>query len=328
MRGDVILILCYPETPVKLDMVRDLIAQVDNKYPICLTSHMPLPEDIVSTVEYFIYDKNDTLSENYTVYYHYTTGNFRLRTRRSEPYHALAGYISQKSAATFLRNKFERLHYIQYDTVMRIPEYISMANDWLKKYDFVGAEYKVPAQKLQYIVGTFFSTNIRWYDNHLPEISSWDEYKAQSTGNDDMLLAENWLHDLFISRGMIGSCKFLLPEEVSKYMVKDKIQTRGGKEDGLIVRISELEDHRLIVFCHLYNKGSLDFIISYNGIKENIVLDSGILYWKIIDKWGVLTIDSNEQHFMFDIDPKKEYTETRFELSDSSLKCLKNIDEG
>jgi hypothetical protein len=328
---DVILTTCYPDTEAKLGMLRDLISRIRSttSIPIALSTHYLIPSDIIDSLDYLIYDKNDAPSSDFTLYYHFSVPNdLHIRTRRQLPYHALSGYTSLKNAFSLFRDMFTRLHYIQYDTVMRIPEYISMATSKLKLqcYNFVGAEYRVPAQNLSGIVATFFSVDTKWFDSHLPQISTWEEWKSYGRDGGDSLMGENWLHNYFTDHGMIPYFYFMDTPEFSKYIISEKIQTREGSEPGLQVYLSELSTHQLILFVHLYTAtGSLSFTINRNGITKPITLNAGTVYWELLDKSGYVKVESREQSKEFLIDPTKEYTDTQFKFQDGKFKCLKEI---
>jgi hypothetical protein len=328
IRDDIVLTLCYPDTELKLELLRKLIKDVRSaSLPVILATHLFVPKDIVESVDFFVYSKEEVLSHNYDVYYHFVVpGEVSIRTKREAPYHALAGHMSMKEALTFLRNKFKRVHYIQYDTLVRIPEYVSAMKKILEKYNYVSVEYSVPDQNLKGICGTFFSANIRWYDYNYPEISTWDEWVAQGRDGNDNLLGENWEHNYLTDHGLIPSCYFLKPEETKEYILDTKVKTLGGKEPGLQAYISELEDHRIILFVHLYSAGTLSFIIERNGETRLMSLDSGVLYWEVMDKqpWSI-RIKSKEQELGFIIEPWKEYTNTIFNFNDNRLRCLKHI---
>lgn len=326
VKDDIILMTCYPDTDTKMNLLRDTIKGIRNavSLPILLATHLPIPADIVGQLDYFIYDKDDIPSTDFAIYYHYNVpGDLHIKTKRSSPYHALAGYSSVKGSMNFLRTKYRQLHYIQYDTVMKIPEYIEMAKKKLVKFKFVGAEYRVPNQKLSGLVGTFFSCNIKWWDDSLPDITTWEEYKSYGHDSGDNLMGENWLYNLFSDRNMLPSCYFLSTKEFNKYILADKIQTIGNVEPGLQVYLSELEDHRLILFAHLYSKGSLNFTADINGCINNLTLREGMIYWRVIDKTGYVRLKSAEQSHEFIIDKNKEYTDTVFEFADCKLKCLR-----
>jgi hypothetical protein len=125
---------------------------------------------------------------------------------------------------------------------------------------------------------------------------------------------------------MIPACYFLTPKEVSKCAVICDVQTKGNHEPGLHVYLSELSDHRLILFVHLHDRGTLNFTIDYNGYTEPQYLSSGQLLWRVINKSGYLKVKSADQSYEFDIDPAKEYTDTVFKFADNQIKCLKECD--
>ena len=120
-------------------------------------------------------------------------------------------------------------------------------------------------------------------------------------------------------------CCFLTPQEQVDLKVKGDIKTVGDREPGLFAYLSELADHRLILFTHLYcpDGRSLDVVINNNGIRESLHLSGVSLYWKVIQKAGRISVESAEQAHVFDIDPAKEYTETTFKFRDDKLLCLK-----
>lgn len=327
MKDDVILLCCYPENETKLNLLRDLLTEMRRtvNFPVLLASHLPMPKDVVEKVDYFIYEKDDFPSVDYHVHYHFTVpGEIEIKTQRRDSYHALSGWTSLKSSTTFLRNKFKRLHFFQYDTQVDFPKYIKMANRYLEEKKFVGSEYYLPWQNLHGIVGAFWSYDIWWFDDNMPEISSWDEWKSYARDGDSNLMGENWLHNYFTDHGLISDCYFLTPEE-SKTCIKNcDTQTVGNKEPGLKVCLSETIDHQLILFVHLYGgEGGLAFTVDQNGGIEPLSIEQGQLYWRVFPKEGYISVHSNGQSFRVDIDQEKEYTETVFRFNDNRLICLK-----
>jgi hypothetical protein len=201
-----------------------------------------------------------------------------------------------------------------------------MATHKLKSFNFIGSEYHVPAQQLSGLVCTFWSANTRWLDDSLPFVSTWSEWKAYGRDSGDSLMGENWMHNYFTDHNMLPSCYFLSPSEFSDYILSDKIQTLNNTEPGLLAYLSELFNHQLILFIHLYSPtGSLSFTLSRNGISKSLTLNSGTVYWETFDKSGHIKIQSKEQTKEFFIDPAKEYTDTLFKFDDDRLKCLKEM---
>ncbi len=336
MTDDIIIFLAYPDTPTKLKLLGDVIAKAraTTPYSILLATHLPVPESIISRVDYFLYDRDDAPSSGYDVYYHYMVPDYiHIKTLRSLPYHGLSGYTSIKACATFLRNKAKQAHFFMYDTLMDYPAYIYLAQTRLRKSKWFGAEYHVTLQNISGICGSFYSFNVKWYDNHLPEIRTWDEYCELASGDKDNLLGETWLHNYFADHGMIPSCYFVSSKEMISCKATCDIQTGGNAELGLKAHLSELSDHRLILFVYLYGDGQpysvyLPITVNYNGNSETISLKNGSVYWKVIDKSGHIKVSSAGQAHEFVIDPKKEYTETVFKFADDKIRCLLDMNYG
>jgi len=328
---DIILLLSYPDSEMKLKILRDLIGSIRSttSFPVALATHWPIPEDIIRKVDYFIYDADDRPGENFNVYYHHTIpGDVTIKTKRFDPYHALSCINSIKNGATFLRNKFRHTHFFEHDSLINFPRYISVVQDKLKKAKFVGMQYEVPSQKIHGIVGNYFSFDTKWYDDHIPEISTWDEYKSYARDEKDGLLAECWLYHFFAVYNLMRDCYFLSSKEQQGLNIKGDVKVIGDVEPALFAYLSELVDHRLILFAHLYcpNGRSLDLVVNHNGNRENVRLTGTVLYWKVIEKTGCITVKSAEQSHVFDIDPAKEYTDTIFKFENNRMRCLKEID--
>jgi predicted SAM-dependent methyltransferase len=63
---DVIVIDTYPSTDEKMQILRESIERTKKSgKPIALVTHFALPQDVIDSVEYVIYDRNNPLSENY-----------------------------------------------------------------------------------------------------------------------------------------------------------------------------------------------------------------------------------------------------------------------
>jgi hypothetical protein len=334
MVDDIIIFLAYPDTPVKLQLLRDVIGKVRKTIscPILLATHYPVPEDIISQLDYFIYDRDDAPSSNYDVYYHYTIPDYlHIKTLRSLPYHGLSGYTSIKECATFLRNKAKYAHFFMYDTIMDYLAYVALAKSKLRKAKWFGAEYHVPGQEINGICGSFYSFDVKWYDNHIPEVRTWEEYCSLAHGDKDNLLGETWLHNYFADHRMLSSCYFVSAKEMDTCNLKCDVQTTGNTELGLKAYLSELADHRLILFVHLYGDGQplhihLPVTVNYNGNIETLSLKNGAVYWKVIGKTGHVKVSSSGQTHEFVIDPKKEYTQTVFQFADGKIKCLRECE--
>lgn len=318
MEENVILLLSYPDTDLKLNMLIELISAAKTaKLPIVLATHYPVPVYIQESVDYFIYDSKDLPSETFELFYHHDCGDIFVKTRSDQPYHALSCMSSIKNAATFLRNKFKNIHYFETDTICDFPPYIKLMSELLKTYSFVGQKYEVPKQELKGIVGNFFSFRSVWYDEHIPEISSWEQYARLGKNGGDYLMAENWLWHFFESKGYMYRCHFLTPEELKGQTIYGDIKTLGDKEPGLVVRVAETTQGNLIAFAYLYCPQDRNLNITFNGNK--VLLHGGNIYWQTFDKGTYLSVKSEHQSFEEKLNGT--YLDTYFKFDDDRIKC-------
>jgi hypothetical protein len=327
MENDVIIFAAYPDTQDKLEILSEIIhkAKRETCLPVAVASHLLIPMKALSDVDYFLYDKDDAPSDNYTLFYHYTTEDVHIISKRLTPYHALSGYTSVKSCASLFRNKYRYAHLFTADTVIDFKHYLLLVDKKLRgECRFVGAKYEVPVQNLCGISGAHFSFDIGWFDDKMPEIARWEEWAKLGRGNDDNLMGENWLYNYFAVHEMLPDCYFLSKAELSALRADCNIQISGNAEPGIIAYLSELIDHRLILFVHLHDDGrSLQFNVNYNNEVEHVSIESGQVYWKIIGKYGFINVTTERQAHRFVIDPLKEYTDTIFAFNTDAITCLK-----
>jgi len=327
-KPDCILIDSYADNSTKLQILSDQIsrAKATTTLPIILTSHIPVPDAILKDVDYFIYDRNNALSENYVFSIHFDAQNYcNVKSKRSSPYHALSCYRSIKNGASFCRGKFNYVHFFEYDCLVNFPEYLSLVTPILN-FDakFVGQDYYIEAQNMKGIITNFFSFHTRWMDDFLVEIDNWDEFRNLGKGSGDHLMLENWLWDYFSSWDLINQCRFFHSGEAEHAIINANIEVPNDKEPGVRAYLSETSDHKLILFVHLYGGHGrvLPITINYMGLKETIPLAGGILYWKMFEKFGNISITTECQSKKFYIDPSKEYTDTTFSFADGRIKSL------
>jgi len=321
---DCFLFLCYPDTWMKEQMLRESINKAYGLAPIAVATHLPLPKDILEKIDYHIYDSNDCPSSNYNWFYHYNTDDLHIRTANSTPYHGLSCLNSMWNGAALLKN-FDRVHFFEYDVLADFEKYRDFVNALIPPWKFVGCEYDVVLQSLKGVVTGFFSFDPKWFCKHVERFDSWAEFSRSGRDGNDNLMLENWLHNRFVDRGAYPDCRWLRPEESSSLIINDNIQTPGNKEPGLRAYISELEDHRIILFVHLYGRDRhLRVSVKINESIEEVDIPGGVVCWWVTNKVGFIEVKSELQEIWFDIDPFEEYTRTVFKFDDGRFRCLKS----
>jgi hypothetical protein len=109
-KKDIVIIGTYPDHPKKMEMLRECIKKVRPLgYDILVVSHYPIPTDIQETVDYVIYDKENTQILYSCPEYTFATKGFTLKKLSNEGGHALSVVKNINNGvnyANYLKYKF------------------------------------------------------------------------------------------------------------------------------------------------------------------------------------------------------------------------------
>jgi hypothetical protein len=120
---ELILITSHTPDNVREDLLRNLVKSAKNdKYDIMVVSHTPIPNDIINNVDYFIFDKKNSLiteiKDKSTIFF--SNSNFIIQTTETKKYyHGLAFIRLLKLGLTTAKNlEYEKIHFFEYDSVI------------------------------------------------------------------------------------------------------------------------------------------------------------------------------------------------------------------
>ena len=180
---NIIIINSYANTEEKVNLLLNYVKQVKKtNYDILLTSHLPLPPNIVALVNYYIYDKE----------------NFLLPKERSPVtwYADYEEYISlycSRHGYAIIKNVYNALHFAkslgytdfifsEYDNILsdRGVDKFQSIYDILQKTDKKIFMFKIENQLYNHynIVyqTNFFAGNIEYFLNNITLVKSYDEW--------------------------------------------------------------------------------------------------------------------------------------------------------
>jgi len=334
---EVIIMDCYPNTEEKMDILLNSIDKAkETNLPIALVTHYPLPLNIIEKVDYLIYDKNNPLSENYSLtFWMNSYKKLKIVTSLNNPYHGLCCLTSMKNAATFLRNKYNFAHFIEYDVEANLESYIKRANYHRSKgKKFIGFDYHHTIPKQDGIITNFFSFDIKWFDDNIIEMKKWSEYRDESARMCDRinatsdLILEHWIYHYFKDRNMLKDTYILSTEEKEKIIIRGNIRDQMDEEPEMHFRISETDDHKLIMFVmrddRVHSVGTYKVEHIVDGVSDIYegTLESGKTEYSVMEKIGVIKVSSGNYYKEFVIDPNMTYQDTIFRFYDDRIKCI------
>jgi len=327
--NDVFIVDAWADTPEKIELLRNKI-NILNEYniPICLVSHrIDIPNDILNIVDYFVYDSNNILSDDWNINVWYAKPkDVKVITHFDNKYHGAACYSSLYNAIKVLSGKYENAHFIEYDVELDdLNEYIAKASESLINKKMFTAPYKHGG-----IYTSLFSFNIKWLDDILEPITTWSEYTtiskdiATKVGSNNDYLFEKWLYNYIVSKDGLDNIN-----QSERLFHIHNIVDQSSYEPCVKSCIAETTEGNIILFVINTRSDEIeDCTISYNGkLVDEILLKQNDVYYKIFDKSGVLCVKDNKTEVIFELDPDKTYTNTRFKFYDNNVKCINWNDE-
>ena len=197
------VVCTYPVTDAIVQTTKECINSLKRDgRKIIISSHAPVPQELQEMVDYVFYDANNILTKH-TFYssFNYYTGlydtNINLRGEDNDVYHGPACYTSFRNPAAFAKNLgIDKLHFINYDYILKDEDYINYISKILNTKDTFFGEFEAQEGKCYYTY--FFSSTPNAILKQTPDIHSAKEY-------DDLMLTcgsesngiENMYYNLF-----------------------------------------------------------------------------------------------------------------------------------
>jgi hypothetical protein len=238
---------------------------------IVLVSHTHVPIHIQKKCQYYVYDYNNEISEDYNLlgHHHFKFGNHRIQSRFFNKYfYGFAIYRMFAVACQIAINfGYQNIHHIEYDGQLFDKNLIDENSNHLEEYDSV--VYTDNGKEDGFLFGSFKSLKV----SSLPE--NFKNYNKD-----------------FIEREM----KILEPKEM-EYFTKNLFMSSGK-----VLFKNELTDdrfkrgdrvfHRNLHFTLYYNASDRTLNIFYNSVKdssEEIVV--------IVNKTTMFSIQTKPYHW-------------------------------
>lgn len=198
---EVAIILSHANNEEKLSVLKDCINSVKKlNYKIIISSHLPIPNDIIHLVDYIIYDKDNHLINRHNTH----TGNARTWSWISYPgfyqeldinNHAFAVLRLMINGSYIAKaNGFNIIHMIHYDCIIQDQNlldkhYTSLLDNELYYYQYPEFPDRVDANLFSVRTDRFISIF-----NHF---KTKEDYSNQFIG-----IFERFLHQLFYSNSI------------------------------------------------------------------------------------------------------------------------------
>jgi hypothetical protein len=256
------LISSYTPTIDRQDVLRNLIRFLKkNNQDIFLISHSQTPSDIISDVDYFLYDsKNEFLTDKNSIpWYHVSLFDGILYSRDVIKKSTTILPATRNILFGLLNCKllgYEIAHYIEYDTILNGFETINNNNKLIKEfnYDYVIYETKGYDNEDSYLFGPYSVYNLNSYS--LDDLL-WDREKILDVfyQNDTGLLVER-VFEHFLTKPKSG-LRIPNSEIENCDMVFDTVHG-NSLDNSLNPKILFADNNELHLYCDNKNPKKID----------------------------------------------------------------------
>jgi hypothetical protein len=120
MKDEIIIINAYLNNLNKINLLKECIKQLRKTgIEIMLVSHSHIPEEIKPLVDYYLFDKNNTMITEWGDYWWWDNGHIHFRMRSLFAKHSHAALTSLKNGVYFAKSLDKSFfHHIEYDTIL------------------------------------------------------------------------------------------------------------------------------------------------------------------------------------------------------------------
>ena len=195
MNNEIFVVGAWLDTKEKEINAIDVIKDIKKRgYPVCLVTHCLISKDIQELVDYFIYEKENILSLNWRLVFWRDINGVREEKPSLVDYHGVACLMNIRNAVDLLRakGKYKFIHYREIDLTYDFDAYMDVFNNKIKVIPANRKALFVHYQDNKYRTD-LFSIDIKWYNDVIPRVQSWEEYiNVPNSGN---LILEYWFSE-------------------------------------------------------------------------------------------------------------------------------------
>jgi hypothetical protein len=231
-------------------LIKNINFVKSKKFPVCLVTHYPISTDVQRLVDYYIYDKENILSENWWLrFWKINKDGIKEERDSPKPYHGLTCLMNMHNAISFLlnKNKFEYMHFWENGSEYDFDKYMNYFNQILKQN-----KRALFFSHLKNIFRTdIFSIDIETFKYCIPNAQTWKEYTE--CGFTETFILENWFTHFIKQK--LSKNEYLYIEDfkvTDSWLQSDCVIWEDDPRGEL--QLPEVSESFKIIINHLYSK--------------------------------------------------------------------------
>jgi autotransporter strand-loop-strand O-heptosyltransferase len=214
---------CHPSDQPRLDCLIETLKQIKALgYPICISSHMQLPSSVLDLVDYHIYDKRDILSgDDKPIYFRSKSDGTIETTPANIPCHALASTQNFQNAIDVVKDKYDWVYNMSYDTEVDLEEWIKLVLASPKP--FICCHWEDDPLTVS---GQLFASTTDIARNVFPRMDTWEDFKKEF--GDNRFCGEKHFYEIMRDKVGLDNIEFLSIPLGNRF---DQVDREAWKDD-------------------------------------------------------------------------------------------------
>jgi hypothetical protein len=244
MSKELVVILSHADTIDKVDILKKCLYEIKNQnYPVLISSHIEIPEDVKSEIDYFVYDKENPLIYHWE-YPHlshiYIWQNYPgySQTYAVEYNHSYAVLRLIKNALGIAHiNGYDKVHFVNYDYVLYDAEILQNHSNHLNSFDLFSYYYDKFEENREHINTGLFSTRVEPLFNIFKNVNSKEDFLQSNQS-----VFEKYMYYEIVNNGLtmeredqeilLSTHNQLNSKSTLKNVIDDKIHVYLTKENN------------------------------------------------------------------------------------------------
>jgi hypothetical protein len=241
---ELVVILSHADTTDKVDVLKECLVEIKKQnYPVLISSHIEIPNEVKNEIDYFVYDKENPLIyhweyPNLSHVYIWQTYPGYSQTYAVEYNHSYAVLRLIKNAlGVALVNGYEKVHFVNYDYVLYDSYILQNHSNKLNDYDLFSYYYDKFEQNREHINTGLFSARTEPLFNIFKNVNSKEDFLRSNQG-----VFEKYMYYETINNGLtmdredqeilLATHNHMNSKSTLKNVIDDKIHVYLTKENN------------------------------------------------------------------------------------------------
>lgn len=223
-RSVIFIVDSHPDSQEKLDCLIETIQQIKGfGYPVCLSTHLPAPKEVIDLCDFYVYDKRDILSiGDPPIYWRRGADGKEEEYKSTIPCHALASLHNVRNSIDICKDKYDWIYQMSSDAEVDLGEWLEKVHASDKP--LIGTHWGGDKETLG---GQLLAGKSNLMDKYYTPLKTWAEFAALM-GQDRFCSERGW-YRIAVEKFGLENIEFIDIEIGNRFDQVDKNAWGGDK---------------------------------------------------------------------------------------------------